>query len=200
VNAMWGKGANNTVMKMNYRFTAIALFLVLILSNIPSTMALNFDIADENDKKKPIEIPPSTDLNVKETTTNQFPPQRNKIDLNSMFYENQFPIYINMKSMKFDPLISEPEIDKSLSYDVPVGYYLVQCIAPTMSSWVLDIQNLGGKILGYIPEFTYLVSMDSTTSKKVSKLPFIRIHGFYYLQKGIKTSFYTVDWDVPSCL
>lgn len=177
---MWGKGTNNTVMKMNYRFIVMALFLVLILSNLPSTLAVNFDTADERMSESPIEIPPSTDLNVKATTTNHFPPLKNEIDLNSLFSENQFSIYINMKSMRFDPLISEPEIDTALSYDVPKGYYLVQCIAPTMSSWVLDIQNLGGKILGYIPEFTYLVSMDSVTSEKVSKLPFIRWIGIYH--------------------
>jgi uncharacterized membrane protein len=186
---MWGKGTNHTVINMIYKYTALVLFVVLILSNLPSAMAFNSDIAGEEEKKNSINIVPSLNSNVKENPPNQFPLIYDDIDNEVMFYENQFSIYINMKSTRFDPLNSEPEIDSDLKYDASSGYYLVQCFGPSMSSWVWDIQNLGGIILGYIPDFTYLVSMDSATSEKVSKLSFIRWVGIYHptykIQEGL---------------
>jgi hypothetical protein len=89
-------------------------------------------------------------------------------------------IMITMKAAEFDPLIENPEIPMELSYTSEKGYYLVQCQGPILSNWVEEIENSGAIILGYAPDYAFLISMNNEVKKSLEELPFIRWIGIYH--------------------
>jgi uncharacterized membrane protein len=120
-------------------------------------------------------------------TSSQIPQVAKHSNVFPRSHETLDPIYINMKAARFDPLIMEPEIPRELSYNFPSGYYLLQCNGPIMSDWVLELQDLKTEILGYIPDYTFLINIDDI--EKLLTLPFIRWIGIYHpaykIQEGL---------------
>jgi hypothetical protein len=89
------------------------------------------------------------------------------------------PLFIELKAARFDPLRSEPDISQHLTYPAETEYYLVQCRGPIQSQWARALQDSGAVILGYIPEYTYILYMDEDTKSRVDDLSFVRWTGFY---------------------
>lgn len=95
--------------------------------------------------------------------------------------ENEsFQFFINLKAARFDPLLETPDIPLVLTYSDENNYYLVQCNGPIQSEWVPEILEVGANILGYVPEYTYILYMEKDVKKSVSELPFVRWVGIYH--------------------
>jgi hypothetical protein len=104
--------------------------------------------------------------------------------------ENQLPpLEIRLKAATFDPLKERPEIPPDLTYQQDNGYHLVQCKGPIQPDWLGILKNAGATILGYVPEYTYLVHMEGKSKPEVSSLPFVRWVGLYHpaykIQEGL---------------
>jgi subtilase family serine protease len=98
-------------------------------------------------------------------------------------------LLVHMKASVFDPLIFEPEFPPHLTYDSTPGYYLVQCTGPISYFWIERFLEMEIIILGYIPDYTYLIKTNSKTLDVLSTFSFIRWTGTYHpaykLHKGL---------------
>jgi hypothetical protein len=94
--------------------------------------------------------------------------------------DNFNPLLINLKAAQFDPLTKEPDIKWNLMYQSENNYYLVQCQGPIESDWVEKILDSGAIILGYIPQYTYLLYMENDVKNYIEHLHFIRWIGIYH--------------------
>ncbi|UCH88337.1 MAG: S8 family serine peptidase [Thermoplasmata archaeon] len=92
---------------------------------------------------------------------------------------NDLQLFINLKAARFDPLSEVPDIPTGLTYSAENNYYLVQCKGPIQQGWMEDLQDLGVVILGYVPEYTYLLFMEKEVKEGVEDLPFVRWIGVY---------------------
>ncbi|MBU4242208.1 MAG: hypothetical protein KKF52_03175, partial [Nanoarchaeota archaeon] len=87
---------------------------------------------------------------------------------------------IYLKAGIFDPLKNEqPDVDKDMILTTSQGYYLVQCNGPVLLEWQKMLKNAGARIISYIPEYAYLVYMDTETKNIVSQLDFVRWIGVW---------------------
>jgi hypothetical protein len=59
------------------------------------------------------------------------------------------------------------------------GYYLVQVHGPILSEWKEALQEQGATLLDYIPQFAYIVRMNSATAAHVQSLDSVRWVGLY---------------------
>ncbi|UCF08918.1 MAG: S8 family serine peptidase, partial [Thermoplasmata archaeon] len=87
---------------------------------------------------------------------------------------------IRLKAAKFDPMVENPGISSKMTYDIESGYYIIQCAGPIQPHWGRDIRAEGVQILGYIPDYAYLVFMDGDAKEGLEELPFIRWVGGYH--------------------
>lgn len=99
---------------------------------------------------------------------------------NALSPNDHSPLFINLKAARFDPLLKEPDIPSELTYSDENDYYLVQCKGPIQSEWVEMILESDAIILGYIPDYTYIVYMEKQVKKSLENLPFIRWIGIYH--------------------
>jgi len=79
---------------------------------------------------------------------------------------------------RFDPLVSQPTLPANLTITGypkgTKGYYLVQFAGPIDYRWKEHVNELGGLVLGYHPNYAFTVRMDETTKAKVEQLPEVR--------------------------
>jgi hypothetical protein len=94
--------------------------------------------------------------------------------------EEEFSLFINLKAAKFDPLLTNPKVPSYLTYHDENNYYLVQCKGPIQWEWVQTLFDLDVEILGYIPDYTYLIYMEKGMKKSIEGVPFIRWIGIYH--------------------
>lgn len=87
---------------------------------------------------------------------------------------------IRLKADTFDPLKEEPAIPAPLKLTTPNNYYLIQCNGPIQPEWITMLQEKGVKILGYIPDYAYVVRMSEATRALAEQFPFVRWTGFYH--------------------
>jgi serine protease AprX len=87
---------------------------------------------------------------------------------------------IRLKADTFDPLKKEPAIPAPLKLTIPNNYYLIQCNGPIQPEWITMLHEKGVKILGYIPDYAYVVRMNKATRTLVEQFPFVRWTGFYH--------------------
>jgi serine protease AprX len=90
---------------------------------------------------------------------------------------------IRLKADTFDPLKEEPTIPAVLKLATSNNYYLIyliQCNGPIQPEWIPMLQEKGVKILGYIPDYAYVVRMNEVTRRVVEQFPFVRWTGFYH--------------------
>ncbi|UCG70172.1 MAG: S8 family serine peptidase, partial [Thermoplasmata archaeon] len=102
--------------------------------------------------------------------------------------ESDLSLFINLKAAKFDPLREDPDVPFSLVYPDYNNYYLVQCKGAIQQEWVEDILYSGADILGYIPEYTYLIYMEEEARMFIDNLPFVRWIGIYHPAYKIEES------------
>jgi serine protease AprX len=87
---------------------------------------------------------------------------------------------ICMKADIFDPLKEEPTLPNALKLTRSNDYYLIQCNGPIQPGWITMLQEKGMKILGYIPDYAYVVRMNESTRTLVQQFPFVRWTGLYH--------------------
>jgi hypothetical protein len=113
---------------------------------------------------------------------------QNTLDDDEVFIS--IPPIIQLKAATFDPLSGFPEIPEDLTYNAENGYYLVQCQGPIQPEWYLELEEKGAKLLGYIPNFTYILYIESHNIHTIKNLPFVRWVGnyepAYKIQNGLK--------------
>ena len=85
------------------------------------------------------------------------------------------PIYLTVGT--FVPTLGEtlnvpPDLRAPFSAMQPeTGYYLVQFKGPIEESWKAAVQDLGGILFDYIPDFTFITYLEAATVAKVKALP-----------------------------
>lgn len=87
---------------------------------------------------------------------------------------------IRLKADTFDPLKEQPDIPAALKLTRPNNYYLIQCNGPIQPEWINQLEDRGIVILGYIPDYAYVVYMEEATKPLAEQLSFIRWTGFYH--------------------
>ncbi len=79
---------------------------------------------------------------------------------------------IELETYQFDTALGEPALPAALTAAAgdygEYGYYLVQTDAPITGRWLDQFRAEGVDLYGYVPEFAYLVGMDSATHEQVS--------------------------------
>jgi len=60
-----------------------------------------------------------------------------------------------------------------------VGYYIVQFDGPIENSWKKALKDTGADIFDYIPDFAFIIRMDSIKEQVVRTLPHVRWLGIY---------------------
>ncbi|UCE73405.1 MAG: S8 family serine peptidase [Methanomassiliicoccales archaeon] len=90
------------------------------------------------------------------------------------------PLFINLKADRFDPLVEAPNIPFELTYQDDNNYCIVQCKGPIQPEWIEAILDSGAVILGYVPEYTYILHMGKDSQNVIGNLPFIRWIGPYH--------------------
>jgi len=92
-------------------------------------------------------------------------------------------LFIRLKTATFDPLREGPRLPPDLviaSYPAGEGgYFIVQFSGSIRAEWKEYIKELGGTLSWYIPDYAFLVKMDSSVKTKVQSLPFVRWVGIY---------------------
>jgi hypothetical protein len=109
-------------------------------------------------------------------------------------------IFINLKAATFDPILSDPNIPFDLRYEKENGYYLVQFKGPINEEWIFEIIDSGAIILGYIPQYTYIVHMDGKQKERLEMSSHTRwignYHPAYKIEENLLISQKTVSVNV----
>jgi len=83
-----------------------------------------------------------------------------------------------VQGYRFDPLTSQPTLPANLTITGypkgAKGYYLVQFAGPIDYRWKEHVNELGGFVLGYQPNYAFVVRMDEDVKAKVEALPEVR--------------------------
>ncbi|RLF49871.1 MAG: hypothetical protein DRN20_00930, partial [Thermoplasmata archaeon] len=108
------------------------------------------------------------------------------------------PYTIKLKIGWFDPLVDDIPAPPELRLTEPNGYYLVQIYTDGIDAQekVNVIRRLGGEVLEYIPEKTYVVFMSADVKAEVEKLPFVRWIGNYEPAYKIDPRLFDVNGEV----
>ena len=92
-------------------------------------------------------------------------------------------LFIRLKTATFDPLRVVPKLQPDLeiaSYPAgESGYFIVQFSGPVVAEWKEKVEELGGALFWYIPDYAFLVKMDPSIITKIQSLPFVRWVGIY---------------------
>jgi hypothetical protein len=100
---------------------------------------------------------------------------------------------IEMRRASFDPLVNVPTFTGS---PLPAGQnvYFVQFVTQPLEEFRAAITALGGKILTYVTNHTYLVRMDGAIADQVRALNFVRwvgpVHGEYRVDESLVAAMY----------
>ncbi|HEX7321050.1 MAG TPA: S8 family serine peptidase [bacterium] len=87
---------------------------------------------------------------------------------------------IRLKTYPFDTKQGEPILPPQLmTTEKEVNYYVIQCAGPVEKAWKDDLKASGVYVLGYIPDYAYLVRMDKLTGELVSLKPYITYVGLW---------------------
>jgi PKD repeat protein/subtilisin family serine protease len=92
-------------------------------------------------------------------------------------------VMLRLKYATFDPLQGEPQMPPALHTDAHrgagEGAYIVQFKGPVQIPWTDQVRALGGRVMGYLPDFAYLVWMDGAAREQVAALDPVRWVGLY---------------------
>ncbi len=93
------------------------------------------------------------------------------------------PVLLRLKYATFDPLAGEPSMPSQLRLDAypegAPGAYIVQFKGPVQDAWKEEVAASGGKVLDYLPDYAFLVWMDSAARANVANLASVRWVGMY---------------------
>ena len=91
--------------------------------------------------------------------------------------------FIGMKSYTFDTIYGEPAMPSNLRIDSykpdTDGLYIVQFDGPVHEQDVRALEDHGAEIYSYLPDYAYIVRMNSNRLGSVAKRDFVRWTGIY---------------------
>jgi subtilisin family serine protease len=90
---------------------------------------------------------------------------------------------VGLQERKFDTRTGPPAVASAMRTVEKPGtliLYLVQLRGPAKPEWITQIQDTGAKIVGYIPQNTYLVWLDPACIQTLGHKSFIRWKGAYH--------------------
>ncbi len=88
---------------------------------------------------------------------------------------------ICLKTYQFDPKQGEPDLPFNLiAQEETSNYYIIQCKGPILKEWKTELKNSGIQILGYVPDYAYIVRMDSYQKELLSSKSFINWIGLWH--------------------
>ncbi len=93
-------------------------------------------------------------------------------------------IYLAIGS--FDPLFQTSPVDLPQELTLQrypedgTGYYLLQFKGPVLQKWKEEVASAGVDIFDYIPQFAFLVKMDSLSRRRVEAMDAVRWIGIYH--------------------
>lgn len=98
-------------------------------------------------------------------------------------------VFIRLQSITFDPLREEPSLPPELtlsSYPGNETYYILQFDGPVLEEWKSALEATGVQLLGYIPDYAFVVKMTTQQKETAAAHPHVRWIGLY--QPGYKIS------------
>jgi hypothetical protein len=106
------------------------------------------------------------------------------------------PILIRLERTHFDPLRNLPSLKPGIpeiqSYEAgEIGYYIVQFDGPIKDSWKNDLRDIGAEVFDYVPEYAFIIKMDSRNEQIAQSIPHVRWLGIY--QPSYKISQQALD-------
>jgi hypothetical protein len=98
---------------------------------------------------------------------------------------------VRLREAHFDPLRDvPPQVSGQLTADANNALHLVQFPAVPLPEFQEAIEGLGGKVLRFLSDHTYLVEMEPSVRARVAGLPFVRwvgpYHPEYRLDRGLR--------------
>uniref|UniRef100_A0A7V1EJ49 Peptidase S8/S53 domain-containing protein n=1 Tax=candidate division WOR-3 bacterium TaxID=2052148 RepID=A0A7V1EJ49_UNCW3 len=88
---------------------------------------------------------------------------------------------IRLKTYQFDPQNGEPDMPLNLiAEEETENYYIVQCKGPILKEWKEQLKNSGIQVLGYIPDYAYIVKMEKYQKELISQKSFINWIGLWH--------------------
>ena len=94
---------------------------------------------------------------------------------------------IRLKPFTFDPIAQTPDLSKlpsalRVASEGKAGQpatYLLQFGGPVTDDWKAEVQRLGVRLYGYVPEHAFIARIDPATLTSIRALPFVRWVGPY---------------------
>ena len=98
--------------------------------------------------------------------------------------EEDKPIVIRLGRAPFDPLRSSPvqqgEIKQLQAYEhEEIDYYVVQFDGPIQRTWKEGLKGAGADVFDYIPDFAFIIRLNSKDEQIVRNLLHVRWLGIY---------------------
>ena len=101
----------------------------------------------------------------------------------ALFAQASESIDIRLQQAQFDPLHEVPRIPQELTIDAPQraqnNYFLVQFHGPIRTEWRSQIESMGATVMDYVPDFAYIVRMDSRGVENARAIAGMRWIGIY---------------------
>jgi hypothetical protein len=92
-------------------------------------------------------------------------------------------LLLRLTTATFDPLRGTPNLHAELAIQsYPKGenhFFIVQFIGPVTAEWKQKLEDLGGTLYWYVPDYAFLVKLDPSLITKIQSLPFVRWIGIY---------------------
>ncbi len=86
------------------------------------------------------------------------------------------PVLLRLQAVTFDPL-QAPVLPARLAAAVPSPYAVVQFAAPPLPAWRAALETSGVQVLGYLPDYAYLVRLPDGGRAALDGLPGVRWAG-----------------------
>ena len=113
----------------------------------------------------------------------------NKSENNSQSAETSVstkePVLIYLAIGSFDPLFQTSPVDLPQELTLQsypgdgTGYYILQFKGPVLQKWKEEVASAGVEIFEYIPQFAFLVKMDSLSRRRIEAMDAVRWLGIY---------------------
>jgi hypothetical protein len=95
------------------------------------------------------------------------------------FQMEEKPVFLRLNVDTFDPIREESGIPRALKLQHSNGYYIVQFKGPVYGETRSTFEDLVDQVIGYIPDYAFLVKMSDATKAQVEELPDVRWIGLY---------------------
>lgn len=86
---------------------------------------------------------------------------------------------IRLKSASFDPLAAQSLAAASANHINGHDVVLVQFKGPVQEAWIAAVRQLGVRLYGYVPDYTFVTRLNGVSPDQVQRLPFVRWIGAY---------------------